>query len=326
MQLLRLLISERIGRRTGVGEQVEFHPVANAFPLIEGEKFDEFAESIRVNGLRNPIWRHKDGRIIDGRNRYLACLKVGVEPRMKTFEGSDEELVPFVLTQNMDRRHLTDSQRAMAASELAKLEQGARTDLQPSADLRKVSQPKAAEILDVSVRNVQKARRVTEAGVPELVEAVKKGKLSINRADEIVGTGLGESVRSGSMSVEEASVKARKIIKNRKEEKSKKKEDEKKKPEKSPVAKATKTAKANLKLVHDADMDAVFHVLYLLNNLADRSKQIEPAVLHSKIPEDRIHNLDISLSRARDFVDGLFQVWMAKKNASANSGEAAAAS
>jgi N6-adenosine-specific RNA methylase IME4 len=94
--------------------QLRFHPASTIFPLLEGEEFDALVESIRAKGLLNPIWLHPDGSIIDGRNRYRACLKAGVEPRFQTWNGKGS-LAGFVFAQNFDRRHLNATMRALAA-------------------------------------------------------------------------------------------------------------------------------------------------------------------------------------------------------------------
>src|SRR5437870_805848 len=41
-----------------------FHPVAELWPLLPEAELEALAEDIRENGLRPPIWRHRDGRII----------------------------------------------------------------------------------------------------------------------------------------------------------------------------------------------------------------------------------------------------------------------
>ena len=63
----------------------EFHEVANIFPMMQGDEFDALKADIDANGLREPVWLHPDGRIIDGRNRYLACCELGIEPQYRTW-------------------------------------------------------------------------------------------------------------------------------------------------------------------------------------------------------------------------------------------------
>jgi hypothetical protein len=66
------------GDASGVNA-VKFHPISEAFPLIEGEEFQKLADDIRQNGLQNPI-ALLDSMILDGRNRYLAAIKAGFRP------------------------------------------------------------------------------------------------------------------------------------------------------------------------------------------------------------------------------------------------------
>lgn len=69
-------------------------------------------------------------------------------------------MVAFVLSKNMMRRHLDESQRGMVATRLATLN---RSDNQHrSNDLSSITQSKAAELLNVSVPTVKRARRVVE--------------------------------------------------------------------------------------------------------------------------------------------------------------------
>ena len=113
-----------------------FHPLADLFPLIEGEPFDEMVEDIRMNGQRDDIVT-LDHMILDGRNRFRACRAAEVEPRCRVFgsrpfDGNDPEA--FVISANIKRRHLNASQCAMIAADLGRMRQGARTDLSPSGE------------------------------------------------------------------------------------------------------------------------------------------------------------------------------------------------
>jgi N6-adenosine-specific RNA methylase IME4 len=83
------------------------------------EEFEELKADIAANGLREPIWLHPDGRIIDGRHRYRACCELGLEPPFRTWDGQGS-LVGLVVSLNLHRRHLSESQRAMVAAKLSR--------------------------------------------------------------------------------------------------------------------------------------------------------------------------------------------------------------
>jgi hypothetical protein len=65
------------------GKTLEFHPLANVLPLIEGAEFEDLVADIRANGQRDDIVL-LDGMVLDGRNRYRACVAAGVKPRVVT--------------------------------------------------------------------------------------------------------------------------------------------------------------------------------------------------------------------------------------------------
>ena len=98
-------------------DHMSSHPAARLFPLIKGDEFEALVDDIREHGQREPILMHPDGRILDGRNRYLACQKLGIEPKSEHWdgEGSPEEIV---LSLNLHRRHLSSAQRAAIAVEV----------------------------------------------------------------------------------------------------------------------------------------------------------------------------------------------------------------
>jgi N6-adenosine-specific RNA methylase IME4 len=155
---------------------LEFHPLANVFPLIEGAEFDELVADIKANGLNQCIELY-EGKILDGRNRYRACLAAGVEPLAVQYRGDDP--VGYVISANLRRRHLDESQRAMVAAKLATLKLG---DNQHSEGL---PIGRGSELLNVGERTVARAREVQEFGAPELVDAVERGAVSVSAAADI---------------------------------------------------------------------------------------------------------------------------------------------
>ena len=142
----------RIGESDdGLGLPV--HPVANLFPLLQGDDFARLVTDIKKNGLREPITTTRDGRIIDGRNRYRACVAASIAPRTAILDMDDAELLAWVLSRNLHRRHLTTAQRAAIAAELASLKPGAKPANLPIW----LSQAEAAAMLKVSPRSLRSA-------------------------------------------------------------------------------------------------------------------------------------------------------------------------
>ena len=88
------------------------HPSAALFPLLPPDELDELAESIRENGLQDPIVMQR-GVMLDGRNRYAACKLAKVEPTVTEFEGDANA---YIIAANINRRHMNAGQRAMAVA------------------------------------------------------------------------------------------------------------------------------------------------------------------------------------------------------------------
>ena len=86
------------------------HPIADEFPLLEGEQFSELVEDIRLRGLQQPIVLTHDGQtLVDGRNRYRACLEAKREPAYTHLptDWSEEALTGYIVSANLRRRQLT---------------------------------------------------------------------------------------------------------------------------------------------------------------------------------------------------------------------------
>jgi len=192
---------------------VKAHPYADLFPLMADDELRRLADDIAANGQREPIYTIA-GAVLDGRNRLKACRLAGAEPRFEEYAGGDP--LGFVISKNLHRRHLSESQRAVVAAELANLKSG-NPNLSNSADLPNceppVSQAKAAELLNVGKRTVGNAKRVLEAGVPELADAVKRGEVTVDAAAEVAKLPKAEQrkvVKKGAGAVKEKAAEQRK--------------------------------------------------------------------------------------------------------------------
>jgi hypothetical protein len=101
-------------------KELKTHWVADMYPLNETD-VSALAEDIKLNGQVAPIKALKDGRIIDGRNRWLACQKAGIEPLIEVInpegeEVPDEKLFALATSCNSMRRDMTTSERAVASA------------------------------------------------------------------------------------------------------------------------------------------------------------------------------------------------------------------
>ena len=94
---------------------LEVHPAATIFPMIAGEEFDALVTSIGKEGLEQDIVLAPDGRLLDGRNRLLACVISGVEPRFVRLAPEYTDPIAFVVRMNLRRRQLTSGQLAHIA-------------------------------------------------------------------------------------------------------------------------------------------------------------------------------------------------------------------
>jgi len=102
-------------------DDLEFHPLANIFPLMEGEEFEALVADIGANGQHEPIVLY-EGKILDGRNRYRACLAANAEPRSWADPEiyNDDIARAYVVSRNIRRRHLTAEQKRALLAKLIK--------------------------------------------------------------------------------------------------------------------------------------------------------------------------------------------------------------
>lgn len=191
----------------------EVHAFADAFPLIDGEEFDELVRDIKRNGLREPIILNHDKTVlVDGRNRWRACEEAGSDP---VFEALPERytetmILDLIVSKNLARRQLNPGQRALMALEYEKAyaaaiqeaEQArkiaAGNNMPSSMTASNVSRPdlaysssnpderkataRAAKSVGASRTAVTQAKAV-QRDAPDLAAKVRSGEMALDAAD-----------------------------------------------------------------------------------------------------------------------------------------------
>ncbi len=189
-------------------ERIPHHPLAQLFPMLAESEINELAEDIRQRGQEQPVWI-LDGRVLDGRNRAEACHRLEIAPWTEEYKGSDP--LGFVLSLNLRRRHLTESQRAMVAAKIIDWEMGMN---QTTASRANVSTRQAAQRMSISERAASAAKRVRDHGVSGLVQAIESGRVSVHSGEAI--SRLGRVAQEEILRREEREIIARaKEIRNR---------------------------------------------------------------------------------------------------------------
>ena len=93
------------------------HHLLNMLPHLDGGTMARLSDSIKNNGQHAPIIALEDGRIIDGRARWIACQRLGIAPLIQVVEADGDGAAHEVFTAcNFMRTDKTKSERAMAAA------------------------------------------------------------------------------------------------------------------------------------------------------------------------------------------------------------------
>lgn len=158
----------------GSVKEYEFHELCLMFPPADDMTIEEMSFDIQTNGLKDPVVIY-EGKILDGRNRYLACRKAGLEPKTVEYKGKDP--LGFVISKNLHRRHLTPAQKSMIAANIL-AEKGPKAT---SADRALL-----ARQMEVGESMVKIAQRINHLAIDPIKTMLNSGRLSINKANTIL--------------------------------------------------------------------------------------------------------------------------------------------
>lgn len=161
------------------------------FKVLDDEKMDDLAESIRSNGVLSPVivrpTEEDTYEMVSGHRRMHACKLVGLTmiPAIVR-EMTDDEAVVYMVDSNIQREELLPSEKAFAFKMKmdALRRQGSRQSLTSRQNGEKLSCDVLGEDVGMSGRQIQRFVRLTEL-LPELLDMVDSKRLQFTAAVEI---------------------------------------------------------------------------------------------------------------------------------------------
>lgn len=163
--------------------KIERHQLSSVFPDMSREEYSELLDSVREIGIQNPIVLFED-KIIDGWHRYKASVELDIDcPAVDLSEETDPR--PFVLAQNVNRRNLVASQRALLVVMVNSWRRSGVTNKARPEGAPEKSKKELSEMSKTSERTIDRAKKVITDAVKEVIEAVQSGEIGIVKASEI---------------------------------------------------------------------------------------------------------------------------------------------
>ena len=161
------------------------------FKVLDDDKMETLVDSIRENGILNPVIVRPDQtgdyEMISGHRRLHAAGIVGlVKIPAIVKEMSDDEAIIKMVDANIQREEILPSERAWSLKMKmdAMRRQGCRTDLTCGTECQKLSSDEVGEAFGLKGRQVRNYVRLTEL-ITELMEYVDQKKIPITLAVDI---------------------------------------------------------------------------------------------------------------------------------------------
>lgn len=184
------------------------------------------ADSIHAHGLLQPIGITRDRTLVFGERRLRACRDLLKWDEIPVRVVDVASIVEGEFTENQVRKDFTPSERVAigkAIEELIGSRQGQRTDtelqqnfaeVEPGKQTREVAAEKAGF---GNAETYRQAKKVIEAGAPELVSAMDAGDVSISAAAKLANLPAAEQAAAVDQPKEQLTLIAKEAHKQTKE-------------------------------------------------------------------------------------------------------------
>lgn len=181
-----------------ISELKENNTFSELVPEMITQEYDDLVNSIRKQGVRQPIHILSDKTVLDGRHRVRACKEIGInEIQALCHELDETKAIEFVVDTAVERRNLTSAQKidiVLRSSELIKsLEEEAQLNkergqfgnkeqwLGSTEPDRNRTNERIGEMTGTSKATVTRMKRVKRES-PELYDDILTGEKSIRGA------------------------------------------------------------------------------------------------------------------------------------------------
>ena len=166
-------------------------------PPLAKEEYEQLEKNIVAYGCREPlsVWR---GFIIDGHNRYKIAQKHNLPYNHKRMEFPDRESVKrWIILNQFGRRNLSAYDRSILALKLKPIiaEQAKEKETERKTTYQKSEKSslptcnttkELAKVAGVSHDTIHKVEVIQNSGDKKLIDDIRKGETSINRAYQTV--------------------------------------------------------------------------------------------------------------------------------------------
>lgn len=193
---------------------MEFHELSDLMPFRE-EQVDAIEMRMRKIGWKSgSVITTFEGKILDGRHRYKAAERVGIEPVYVEYVGEADlkTVANFVVLENCESRHLSLDEKYQLLCNMRKKDYWPKRHpgKNQSNTTTRVASPEIAKILGVHTATVNRwdnvgrkdyvtineRNKVRETATPEVVDAMERGDITTKDAVALAELPLDEQVNA----------------------------------------------------------------------------------------------------------------------------------
>ena len=136
------------------------HPHQNLVPAMSDTEYGDLLKDIKQNGILQPIDITYENVILDGHHRFKAAKELGIkEVEVRVPELIDISADEYLISVALNRRHLSEGQKAVLANEYRKVisEKAVKTKLEKA---RAVKAGVSMEETSASIEEQERSRKL----------------------------------------------------------------------------------------------------------------------------------------------------------------------